>query len=41
MVRWKDEEAELEAVWEKAQADRLTGAELREHYLEAVEQAGL
>lgn len=41
LVRWRAKEAELEAVYTKAQADGLEGAELREHYLEAVERAGL
>lgn len=41
MARWRSKEAELAAVWTQAQADGLAGAELREHYLEAVERAGL
>jgi NADPH-dependent ferric siderophore reductase len=41
LVRWKAKEAELQAVYAKAQADGLEGPELREHYLEAVEKAGL
>lgn len=41
MLRWKEKQAELEAVYEQAQADGLEGAELREHYLEALEKAGL
>jgi NADPH-dependent ferric siderophore reductase len=41
LARWKQQEAKLEAIYVRARADGLTGAALREHYLEAVEQAGL
>jgi hypothetical protein len=41
LARWRSKEAELSAVWTQAQAEGLAGAELREHYLEAVERAGL
>jgi NADPH-dependent ferric siderophore reductase len=41
MARWKQKEAELEAAYARAQADGMTGAALREHYLEALEKAGL
>ncbi len=40
-VRWTEKKPELEAVWAKARANGLSGTELREHYLEAVEKAGL
>jgi NADPH-dependent ferric siderophore reductase len=41
LARWKQKESELQAVYSRAQADGLEGAELREHYLEALESAGL
>ncbi|GAA3605289.1 siderophore-interacting protein [Microlunatus ginsengisoli] len=41
LARWREKEAELEAVYTQAQADGLRGPELREHYLEALEKAGL
>jgi NADPH-dependent ferric siderophore reductase len=41
LVRWKAKQAELQAAYAKAQADGLEGPELREHYLEALEKAGL
>lgn len=41
MARWRAKEAELGRVYTKAQAEGLQGAALREHYLEAMEKAGL